>query len=174
MAIRSEPLPNSTSSGIAWKLGLVIVLVVIAVAAFFLRAGQPEPTPTPAGDLAWYSADDGKTWFADKTNRLNMVMRDGRPAYRCWVYTCDGGKTKFAAYLQRFAPEVEKKLAAFASGQQPPDPAFIEQAISTGLEVKLPLKGTWINIADPRAATIQEPVCPGGAGERPQLVPVRG
>jgi hypothetical protein len=168
----AEPAPHGR--GRHWKIPLAVVLLIAAGASFvlFRSAGDRAAGPqTPDADLAWYSDDDGKTWFAQKKSRLNYVTRDGRVAYRCWVYTCDGGKTKFAAYLERYAPEAQKQLQAIIDGKRPADPAILEGISANGLEVKKPGAGNWISIADPRAADLKDPVCPGGGNDRPQLVP---
>ena len=164
---------SARGRGQHWKLAVAVVLLVAGVASFFLfrSAADRSAAPTASADLAWYSHDDGQTWFAEKKNRLNYVLRDGKPAYRCWVYTCDGGKTRFAAYLERYAPEAQKQLEAIIEGKRPPDPAILEQISANGIEVKKPGAGNWISIANPRAAELKDPVCPGGGADRPQLVP---
>ena len=164
---------SSPGQGQHWKMPLAVVLLIAAVASFFLfrSAGDRAAPPAPSVDLAWYSHDDGQTWFAEKKNRLNYVMREGKPAYRCWVYTCDGGKTKFAAYLERYAPAAQKQLEAIVAGKRPADPAVLEQISANGIEVKKPGAGNWISLAEPRAAELKEPACPGGGTDRPQLVP---
>ena len=171
-AHRAEP---AHGRGHHWKIPLAVALLIGAVASFMMFRGRPDhaaaPTPRAGVDLAWYSHDDGQTWFAEKRNRLNYVTRDGKHAYRCWVYTCDGGKTKFAAYLERYAPEAQKQLEAIVAGKRPADPAILEQISANGIEVKKPGTGSWISIAEPRATELREPVCPGGRTDRPQLVP---
>jgi hypothetical protein len=151
----------------------VLLLIAAGASLLMFRGGSDRTAaPTPGGvDLAWYSHDDGQSWFAEKRNRLNYVTRDGRPAYRCWVYTCDGGKTKFAAYLERYAPEAQKQLQAIIDGKRRADPAILEQISANGIEVKKPGAGTWISTADPRAAELKDPACPKGGSDRPQLVP---
>jgi len=160
--------------GQQWTIAVAVVLLAAAVASFFLFRDRTDRAAAVGGssaDLAWYSHDDGQTWFAEKRNRLNYVMRDGKHAYRCWVYTCDGGKTKFAAYLERYAPEAQKQLEAIVEGKRPANPAVLEQISANGSEVKKPGVGNWISISDPRAVELKDPTCPGGGTDRPQLVP---
>ena len=165
---------SARGGGQQWKIAVAVVLLVAAVASFFLFRNVADRSADAAKsgvDLAWYSHDDGQSWFAEKKNRLNYATRDGKPAYRCWVYTCDGGKTKFAAYLERYAPEAQKQLEAMIAGKRPADPAILEQISANGIEVKKPGTGTWISLAEPRAAELKDPACPGGGTDRPQLVP---
>ena len=159
-----------------WYLWLItaaaLAVIVCGAAMLWMRGSDAvDATGVASTDLAWYSSDDGKTWFADKKNPLNFVTRDGRPAYRCWVYTCDGGKTTFAAYLQRYAPDAQKKLQAYADGTQSPDPRVLEQIATMGVEVKRPGGSNWISASHEQAWEIQQPTCPGGGSDRPQLVP---
>lgn len=155
-------------------IAVTAVLVLAAACVWFFlfhKSTEQTSAPAPGVDLAWYSLDDGQSWFAEKRNRLKYVTRDGKPAYRCWVYTCDGGKTKFAAYLERYAPEAQKQLEAIIDGKRKADPAILEQISANGSEVKKPGAGSWISIADPRAAELRDPACPKGSNDRPQLVP---
>jgi len=52
----------------------------------------------------YFTSDDGKTWFPmDASNRPPFV-HDGKPTVRAHVFSTDGGKTAFVAYLSKFSP----------------------------------------------------------------------
>src|SRR2546422_10453637 len=75
----------------------VVSIVAIGILYWIASGGSV----AREGHLAWFTDDDGKTWFADDVNRLTPFDHNGRQAVMCFVYTCDGGKTKFVLYLSR-------------------------------------------------------------------------
>jgi len=83
-------------------------------------------------------------------------MVDGKEAVRCYVFTCDKGKTKFAAYLERFQSSAKSRTAG---GAAPFDP----MASVAGAEVKRPGETIWIARTDPKAMAIMEPKCDTGS-----------
>jgi hypothetical protein len=145
------------------------VLILLLSLWLFVPAAGPAETTAVAGK-AWYTTDDGKTWFADDKRRIAPFTHDGLPAYRCWVYTCDRGRTKFVAYLERYSPAAKQQLESIAASHQPPSPGVIDQLTTTGIEVKQPGGTTWVNASDPRAIPLREPRCPGGSATPPQPV----
>jgi hypothetical protein len=135
-------------------------IFVLAAAAIIAHAYWPEKK----ADLsqAYYSDDDGKTWFADSTFLVAPFQHNGNTALVAQIYSYDDGKKQFCAYLAQFTPQAKQQLeAALADAQkngQPPgsvtlyqDPRFMKE----GTEVKLPGPGNpWISYGDPRAQSI--------------------
>lgn len=120
-------------------------------------------TSRPPGQLIWFTTDDGKTWFADSATKLPPFDHNGKMAYRCYVYTCDGGRTEFVSHLERFTPEMKKRLETGG--------AFDPMLVST-VEVKDPGTGDvgWVKQSDPKAGEIMRPVCPGDPSKAPEPV----
>lgn len=145
--------------------GVVLVLAAVALAIFF-RSDQVGPG-VPAGAMAWYTSDGGKTWFADTRGKLTPFDHHGEPAYRCYVYSCNGGKTLFVGYLERFTPESRQELEAIMTAKTPPPPDVFEQLSTTGVEIALPNTQDWIKATDRRAAPVRNPKCPDGSQQRP-------
>jgi len=152
---------------------------LLAVVGLFLllrgRGGEPNAASGdgPRIDKAWFTTDDGKTWFADDKRKLPPFDHDGKPAVRCWVYSCDGDKAPFAAYLERFEPRAKQRLDTLTASKDSARTAAageIEQLISNGLEVKKPGAGSWIPAASAAALTIRQPVCPSNPTKPAQLV----
>src|SRR5213592_4495046 len=81
-------------------VSVALIVAMSSVAALHLMGERP-PKPTPYGAKSWYTVDDGRTWFADDAAKLVPFQHDGKPAYRCYVWSCDGGKTKFVSHLER-------------------------------------------------------------------------
>jgi len=108
------------------------VVLVVAIASLSL-ALKPAPKPQ-----AYFTVDDGQTFF-EAPAQVPPFTYHGREAVRAVVYSCDGGKTKFVAYLLRHPPE--EKAAAEAilkrGGRMPPG------------EVKRPGEVEWATPFDP-------------------------
>jgi hypothetical protein len=122
---------------------------------------------------AYYTADDGATYFADDIRLIPPFDHDGKPAVKADVFKCAGGK-EFVGYLERYKPDAKKKIEDSRSngGNQM---AFLGQAMATGVEVKRPLTGdrgcvstmqvfagriTAVQCPDGSTASLPEPVVP--------------
>jgi hypothetical protein len=163
-----RPLDPKSGSRIAYW-GVAIALAVLATIVFWKFNGRPEPAaPLTRVEKAWYTVDEGATRFADDKNKLVPFDYNGKPAYRCWVYTCDDGKTDFVAYLERLSPDAKQRLEGIRTSKQPANVSDIEQLMNTGVEVKRPGDATWIAASTPRGVEVREPTCP--SGKHPQLV----
>jgi hypothetical protein len=127
------------------------------------------------GTGGFFTDDDGKTWFEAGADKLPPWDHNGKPAVRCYVFTCDGGRTKFAGYLERYTAETKRMLEAPRGGGGGTGDGPVQLAagnpllLSMGIEVKPPLTGAWVPKSDPRAQTIIVPKCPSGSGT-PELV----
>src|SRR5689334_11283784 len=93
-------LSKSSNRNIAVAVAIVLIVIAAVVGVRSCRSESEAAPPVPVGK-AWFTTDDGKTWFADDDNRLFPFDKDGKKAYRCYVWTCDGGKTKFVSHLER-------------------------------------------------------------------------
>jgi hypothetical protein len=149
--------------------GGVLVLAVAAIVVQ-LYAGRPRYT---SGIPAFFSADDGKTWFAADGTLIPPFPHEGGQAVRAHVYSC-GGRA-FVAYLERYTPDaraaMEGARRASAEGKMP-DIGAIQRATISGREVKKPGSGEWVrtegNFA--RYGPIVTPKCPDGAAGEPLVV----
>jgi len=115
---------------------------------------------------AWYTADDGRTWFAGPGNKVVPFEHEGKQAYRCYVWTFDGGKTKFVSHLERLKPAVRARYGPQAEVEPWHLPPGAE-------EVKPPLTGDtgWIPEDSPQAAQLMIPTSPDGKGNLEAVVP---
>jgi hypothetical protein len=150
---------GNTYRGIAMMTLFGLLAPWIILARQLAGGGAPE-IPTEA----YYTVDDGITWFADDINKIPPFDKDGKPAYRVHVFRCADGK-EFVSHLERYTPEARKKLEeARAQGDQA-DPAVYEEVSMTGIEVKKPGTGDsgWVKQSDyERAAKITMPQCADG------------
>jgi hypothetical protein len=146
---------------------LVVLMVGIGVAQ---HRGGTEAAPSASGSAgaqAFFTSDDGKTWFPLPENRLSPTKTaDGKTAVKCYVWSCDGGKTKFVSHLER--------LRALERKDYPEQAEVAARDIPPGvMEVKVPLTGEqgWLSEGVPQARAMMTPKCPNGrSGDRPQPV----
>jgi hypothetical protein len=142
-------------------LAVAFTLLACASLGVVLHGRTQGPSGDPDNQRAWYTIDDGKTWFADHASRVPPFDHQGKPAVRCYVYTCGDGKP-WVSHLMRYTPEGAKHRAT-PQPLQGFDPASLAKLQST-VEVKPPGTGDkgWLKLNDPKAAAFQTPKCPHG------------
>lgn len=74
-------------------------MVVVGALLLHVRGG-PRPAPT-FPDQFFFSTDDGATVFADDISKNPPFDHGGSEAVRAHVYTADGGKHRWVAYLEK-------------------------------------------------------------------------
>jgi hypothetical protein len=148
--------------------GIVIACAAAVIVIALVVALMPSSATPSKGAAAqdWYTIDDGKSWFADDAGKFPPYEYKGKTAYRCRVWTCDDGKTKFVSHLERFTAEAKRKLET-----TPPQDAG-SSLESRMIEVKRPLTGDqgWVSIRSPRAESIVTPKC--ASGQQDNLRPI--
>lgn len=112
--------------------------------------------------LAFFSDDDGQTYFEDSVFRIAPFDRGGREAVRARVFTADGGRTRFVGYLEKYAPEARARFSAI-EGDVPRQLDLVEQLRGGGVVVKKPGQSEWVPGDSPQAAAVRKVIGPGGA-----------
>jgi hypothetical protein len=160
-------------------VGAVALLAVGASLFAFMRGNSRGPSS--GGDrLAFFSIDDGKTWFADDVNKIPPFQKDGKEAVLAHVYRAPDG-TKFVNHLERFKPEAQRALqaarsaaaaAAAATSPVQQNHSSVQSAYMGGREVKRPGDATWVSAANFReAAQVTAIRCPNGGREAEAVEP---
>lgn len=129
----------------------MIAAVVLAFGAYLLWSELFTTTDNPfAPAKAFYSVDDGKTLFTDSSDRDSPFDKDGKQALRVMVFTCDGGKTKLAGYLQRYTPLGAQKMAALREQQRknPGKLPGLDPTLAENIEIKHPGDKDWVKQSD--------------------------
>jgi hypothetical protein len=149
---------------------------VLAAAAIIAHAYWPEKK----ADLsqAYYSDDDGQTWFVDSIYKVAPFDHNGKTALIAEVYSYDDGKQKFCAYLSQFTPEGKKQMDAALSDAEkkglPPDSVPLYQDrnfMNRSVEVKLSGPNhPWILYGDPKAQEVFTIHSPDGSAVDQVLV----
>src|SRR6516225_9036515 len=108
-----------------------------AVGAVILVAFQTHTRGVAASsDRAFFTVDDGNTWFANDAAKIPPFDKDGKQAVRAFVYRCADGTT-FVNHVQRYKPEAKRVLEVQAkrtnaTEKQSPISADVAGALATG------------------------------------------
>jgi hypothetical protein len=145
----------------ALLLPSVAVIVVLACVVVFRQATGSDRPSIPR--RAYYTADDGATFFVDDISRVPPFNYGGKTAVRANVFDCGG--QKFVGYLLRYTADAKAKIEA-AHGEG------VGSIMADGTEVKPPLTAdsNWINANKPGAARVYAVHCPGGSSDQPESV----
>jgi hypothetical protein len=164
-------LTNHRGAAVGGAAGIILLALVLVIYQSSGRSGGGGGAGSIESGKAFFTVDDGKTWFPDSRDKLPPFDHGGKPAYLVYVWTCDGGKTTFASHLLRYTPELHQKLleSQHNGGRNPPDSVERDE----GTEVKLPGTGDtgWVKLTDRRADEVTTPHFKSGKTEdlRPVL-----
>jgi hypothetical protein len=153
--------------------GVTVAIILAAIGVIVYQLMPSGPGRAGVGEWYYSTNDDGSGYFSDRADRIAPFDKGGKPAYRVFVWSCDGGKTKFVSHLERYTDDAKKKIETYrnnVTSGKPSEPNFdIDQVEMQGKEVKPAKAGTqWVAVNKPEAEKIQTPVCPGGSGQ-PEL-----
>lgn len=176
MAVETDPmnLRETISQRPGLGIGAAVVLVLFGVGFAWLQTGG-RAAPSAGNAKAFFSVDDGKTWFADDLTNVPPYEKDGKQAVRAFVYRCSDG-TQFVGYLQRFTPAAKSAIEQIQTPDPnrkgPPDTSGVRMAYTVGREVKRPGDAEWVSGAQGLLSTqIIAVKCPKGGGDATQIEP---
>lgn len=108
--------------------GITATVIIAAIVYVIWQAVFGSDSSSDALKSAYYSIDDGKTWFVDDVSKPAPFVKDGGQAVRVHLFSVDGGKTKIPLYLEKFtdkgvliynsARADENDVAAMISAQE--------------------------------------------------------
>ena len=144
MSIR-EAINQKKSVGV----GVAILILVLAV---LILVYSQMPAHRIKGDKAYFTDDDGQTWFLDSSYQTPPFDHNGKPAVRAMLYSYDHGHETFCPFLMRYTDSAKKRLddaiAEAARQGKPPISVVLfndPELNKTGVEVKLPGLGhAWV------------------------------
>ena len=139
----------------ALLLGIAVAGIVGAAIIWRVTASSgASEKELSAYELAWFTTDDGRTWFPDDANKLPPFDRDGKPAHRAYVYR-KPGQQPFVLFLERYTPDAIRQLNELKrQTDRPPELGIRDRIISAGVEVKKPGAKDWVKVSDPRSKEI--------------------
>jgi hypothetical protein len=140
------------------------------VLASFSMAYQLWPRKHYSQTLAYFSDDDGKSWFLDDADNVPPFDHDGKQAVRATIYSYDNGSKKFCGCLMQFGPKAHKAIEAAIAKGATADPPLSPQAIMFGQdfagaqEIKKPDSDErWRSPSDPKAIDALRVQSPDGS-----------
>lgn len=169
-------LRESLAKNPALAKAVAIVVVFLAGGLIFLETRSNNRIASTSGNPnAFFSVDDGKTWFTDTSTNVPPYEKNGKQALQAVVYRCPDGP-KFVGYLQRFTPAAKHALEVYRSQdpakQKSVNPAMLRQANTVGRQVKRPGDVKWISCANiMQAAKVTQAQCPHGGGAPVEVEP---
>ncbi len=146
----------------------VCLVIVGAVVAIYAQVG---PAPHPHVNIAYYTDDDGQTWFEDQVFKMTPFDHNGHEAVGAMVYSLNG--KKYVGYMVRFSKKGQDIFSRIApkadvgpASVSTLAPLFSDPSLH---EVKLPGPGhPWVNMRSNAANSIVSP--PGGSAGDVQIV----
>lgn len=145
MSIR-QTLNERPAIGIGAAIGLVVIALVIII---WQVAGRRTDAGPDITDQAFYSDDDGQTYFTDSKAKLPPFTHNNKQAYLAGVFRCGDKGKPFIAYLSKYPDDVRKQLEADLKGGA--TPMMTARKGSSALLVKKPGPGKWVNRSDSEA-----------------------
>src|SRR5277367_3869586 len=99
-------------------IGASACLVLLVFAMIALHAVRPKYPASGSTERAFYSDDEGASWFVDDAVKPVPFDHNGKEAFRAEIFRCKNGKP-FVAYLTRYSDAVNAQLAE--QGPMPPN-----------------------------------------------------
>jgi hypothetical protein len=144
------------------KTVTIATLAALAVCSFcaMRQASSVGASPTTK---AYFSDDDGKTWFDDDALRSFPFDHNARPAYRAHIFRC--GAVTFCGYLECMPDDMRRGIDALPQNWQARAAAV--QSASDQIMVKKPGGMKWAQPGQKEYDGIVDPACPDGSNQKP-------
>jgi hypothetical protein len=139
-------------------------LLGIAIALFMLFMQVKDKLGYENAETqAFYTVDDGKSWFVDEASKFPPFDKDGKVAVQAHVYRCKVTKEPFVGFLQRYSEEARSRLPALIAEAKDSKEAFRNnmvtiQSLMASVEYKKPGNSKWEKTSVPVT-------CPNGHTE---------
>ena len=108
---------NDQQRGSRFGIGIAAALLIVAalILGSQLRGGR-ESGAGPLPTSAFYTDDNGKTFFKDDIDKFSPFDRGGKQAYRCSVFQDASGK-QFVGLVFRHTESGRRELEAYFPNQ---------------------------------------------------------
>ncbi|HEX5242160.1 MAG TPA: hypothetical protein VFW23_02775 [Tepidisphaeraceae bacterium] len=123
-------------------IGVSAAIVVLAIIWLVYSMRGSKPAAMVLTTKAYFSDDDGKTFYADDVSNIPPYQHNGKKAYRAKVYEVKGSGQRFVGYLEGYDDKAKKQIEE--SIKKGLDPASAMQGVD--LEVKKPGPGKWVKV----------------------------
>jgi hypothetical protein len=148
------------AKGSRFGIGVAVALLLIAAAALgFQLMGGRENGTGPAQQTAFYTEDNGKTFFKDDLFKASPFDHNGKKAYRCDVFE-SGGK-QFVGLIYRHTDSGRRDIEAYYPNKaKDPDGSTRRGIEERGMQVKpvTAADNAWVIADDTAASRLQASV----------------
>jgi hypothetical protein len=119
-------------------IGVGVAIVILALGLIALQFRGPTNASAAVATKAFYTDDDGKTFFKDNADRLVPFDRNGKQAYRADVFRGSDGK-EFVGLIYRYTDSGRKEMEAYLPGRSKDEDGSTRRGIEQrGMQVKRP------------------------------------
>lgn len=119
-------------------IGVAAVLILLCL---FWITRNASPTQASVATQAYYTDDDGKTFFTDDAVKVVPFQHNGKEAVKAFVYDCKG--TRSVHYMQRYTPVGVKAAQEWLTKSGGKEVSIPDELNATGIEFKRPGDATW-------------------------------
>ena len=154
------------------RLAAAIAIACVCAGIVFLiwQIKRDAPPSIQQSSKAFFTDDQVNT-FVDDASRIPPFEHNGKEALRAYVFSCDGGKTSFIAYVERFPKDSKARLEAMQKNPAAAADAMGMRMRSTiASEIKKPGDAKWVVKDSPEGAKVLDITCPHGKNDDPQPV----
>jgi len=138
--------------------GVSVGVCFVALSFVFWRGSSAGPATK-----AFFTVDDGQTYFVDSATQVAPFQHDGREAVQCYVFTCS--KEPFVGYLLKYSPNCKVELEkAHALG------AKIPPLNPTDIFVKKPGDKVWVLAGSSAGTALTQVRCPNTQDQMAEMV----
>jgi hypothetical protein len=154
----------------AKQVGIAIVaLAACGFAAYSVTKGT-QGGPRPVGEgTAYFSTDDGNTWFEAPIKNHSPFEKDGKQAYRAFVWRQGKGEP-FVSHLMRSGAAAQPAQRDPNQVPSAADRRTVPTMSSSGIEVKRPGEKTWVRASSREGEAIMKIKGPNGTTD--ELEPI--
>jgi len=128
------------SGGSKYGIGVAILLLIVAAAALgFQMLGGRESGAGAVATQAFFTDDEGKSFFKDDVSKLPPFSHNGKQALGCDVFesTAAGGK-QFVGLVYRFTDSGRREMESYLPNKsKDPDGSTRRSIEERGKQVKL-------------------------------------
>lgn len=170
MSLREKMNQNPGIVTGAAVAAIVVCLVFIA----YQFIGPSVELPPPPSDKAYFTIDEGKTFYEDADDKVPPYTKDGKQAYKAAVFRCGEGTPK-AYWIERYPTSVHAELKkihdAYKAAKSEPQKLMnarmdrddaVQRIAVKSLEARLVNSTTWVRRYDPKVSQQFYPKCPDG------------
>lgn len=160
---------ESINQNPAITTGVTAGIIVLALAFIIWQAFGHSHLRNMGPGKAFFSDDDGKTWFTEDASKIPPIDHDGKKAWRVQVFKCGESGQPFVSHLEGFSDEIKAKMEkAQTADPSRPNAPMEYMNFENDMKVKKPGDAKWVSMTPKTMneySKIMTPVCPDGKSD---------